>query len=126
MGRHARITEEGKENLLIHSLIQAISIALFQVNWYLLAFPTQHGYTYSRLSVIVSESQAETPQDSASEGVALTHLQEGIPGVSPEICFDFYIAVAGFQRISSCIKYNNEIIIARAQVTLHLNNKLPY
>jgi len=70
MGRHARITEEGKENLLIHSLIQAISIAPFQVNWYLLAFPTQHGYTCSRLSVIVSESQAEAPQDSASEGVA--------------------------------------------------------
>src|SRR6218665_1841217 len=35
---------------------------------YLLALPTLHGY--SRLSVIVSEFQAEAPQDSASEEVA--------------------------------------------------------
>jgi len=86
MGRHARIAKEGKKNLFIHSLIQAISIAPLQVNWYLLALPTQHGHTCSRLSVIVSESQAETPQDSASEGVAHGQYVAARAEIQPAKC----------------------------------------
>jgi len=59
MGIHAGITEEGKENLFIHSLIQAISIAPLQVNWYLLALPTLHGYSIRHSVRVPSRSATE-------------------------------------------------------------------
>ena len=48
----------------IHSFIQTISIEPFQVHYYSLELPIQHGYC-----VGLSEFHAEAPQITASEGL---------------------------------------------------------